>query len=109
MGHFLRGDKWATFETGKSLGHIAFPDLKQCFFGGQSEHVDENLHTAPMLPVREHCAESPAQIYSLGMLRKGLFLHPSKVIRLGYRKLLHRKELQYLGCVDLGGECSHPA
>ena len=53
MAHFLRVDKWSTFETGKLLGHIAFLDFKQCFFGGQSKHVDENLHTAPLLPVRK--------------------------------------------------------
>ena len=30
-----------------------FPSSNNAFFGGQSEHVDENLHTAPLLPVRK--------------------------------------------------------
>ena len=42
MGHFLRGDKWSTFETGKSLGHIAFLNFKQCLFRWSELYVDEN-------------------------------------------------------------------
>ena len=109
MGHFLRGGKWATFETGKLLRHIAFPNFKQCLFRWTEQTRRRKPPHSPPCFQCVNTAQLPAQICSLGMLRKGLFLHPSKAISLGYGKLLHHKELQYLGRVDLGGECSHPA
>ena len=53
MVRFLRGDKPTTFETRNLLGHIAFLDFKQCHFRWSELHIDENLHTAPLLPVRK--------------------------------------------------------
>ena len=97
MGHFLRGGKWSTFETGKLLRHIAFPDFKQCLFRWTEQTRGGKV------------VKTPTHICSKIMLRKGVFLHPSKVILLRYGKLLHHKEPQHLDGEQLGGECSQPA
>ena len=56
--------KWAIFYV-VANGQLLKPEnccstrlfliSNNAFFGGQSEHVDENLHTAPLLPLRKLC------------------------------------------------------